>query len=471
MKLKVIIAAMMVFSAISWAKTNEELTQENKQLRQRIETLEKDMAQIKQMLAAQAENSKQPQVSASMPQNKEETPAAIPQPESSGPAALDNKTIEKLIALADEKPIDRNIKPSDIDVDIYGFMRYDMSYDNSDVQSFFGGAGNGWALPEGTAKDDDSFESTARVSRFGIKASSESQEGMLVSGVIEVDFCGGGSESSSELRMRHGYVKLDWPDSGFSLLAGQTWDVISPLYPTMVDAAVGWFSGNIGFRRPQLRLTQMYQLDEQSSLELTGAISRPADDSTYPTGTSSGSDSGQPNVQSRIALTAPMLFNQKATLGLSGHFGKDEHDFTAGGREEQESWSLNVDFAQPINDQFTFKGEFFTGSNLDSYLGGINQGVNTATLDEIRSTGGWASICYKPLKKWLFNVGVAIEDINSSDLNDGNREYNQSTFANCIYLLDKHVSTGLELQHNRTEYKDSDNGNSTRAQMMIMYSF
>ncbi|MFI4910722.1 MAG: DcaP family trimeric outer membrane transporter [Sedimentisphaeraceae bacterium JB056] len=469
MKSKIVLAILCcVFMAN--AATPEELEKENELLKARVEKLENDIAQIKEMLMTQNSAATVEKAEITAKETSVEKTIAKDQ-KSAAIEKLNNETIEKLLALADEKPVEREVKPSDIDLDIYGFMRYDMAYDNSDVQSFFGGAGNGWALPENMDNNDDSFESTARVSRFGIKAQCESENGMLVNGVIEVDFCGGGSESSSELRMRHGYVKLDWPDSGFSLLAGQTWDVISPLYPTMVDAAVGWFSGNIGFRRPQLRLTQICQLNEDSSLELTGAISRPADDSTYPTGTSSGPDSGQPNVQSRIALTAPMFFNKKATLGLSGHFGKDEHDFNTGGDEEQESWSFNVDFAQPINEQFTFKGEFFTGDNLDSYLGGINQGVNRTTLEEIESVGGWASICYKPLKKWLFNVGVAIEDLNSEDLNTGDREYNQSTFANCIYLLDKHVSTGLELQHNRTEYKDSTNGNSTRAQMMIMYSF
>ncbi len=459
MKISICLLSLLLLTAVGFAKTQDELAAENEMLKARVEKLENDIAEIKKMLMAQSK----PIVV--------DSGSVILAPEPVNPPQLDDQTVEKLLALAEKEEQPKKSLIPDADVKVYGFMRFDMAYDNSSVKSLFDGAGSGWAMPEGDNRNDDSFEATARVTRFGIKAQSKGEDGLQISGVIEVDFCGDGTSSSAAPRMRHGYVKLDWPDDGFSILAGQTWDVVSPLYPNMVDAAVGWFSGNIGFRRPQLRTTKIFALDGESSIELAAAISRPGDSSTYPTAIDSGTDSGMPNFQGRVALTTPLLFERKATIGFSGHYGREEIDYNAGGSDDLKTHSLNVDFTQPITDTIAFKGELFKGCNLDSYLGGIAQGVNTVTFDEIETVGGWGALSFTPFKKWMFNAGLAVEDVDAADLNNAGREYNQTTFANVIYSIDKNVSTGLELQHNRTEYKNSDNGNNTRAQMMLMYSF
>ena len=44
--------------------------------------------------------------------------------------------------------------------------------------------------------------------------------------------------------------------STFTILGGQTWDVISPLNPRSLNYSVYWWAGNIGYRRPQVRLTK-----------------------------------------------------------------------------------------------------------------------------------------------------------------------------------------------------------------------
>ena len=46
---------------------------------------------------------------------------------------------------------------------------------------------------------------------------------------------------------------LEVKDDDFRFLVGQTWDVISPLYPGMLMYSVGWDGGNIGYRRAQVR--------------------------------------------------------------------------------------------------------------------------------------------------------------------------------------------------------------------------
>lgn len=68
-----------------------------------------------------------------------------------------------------------------------------------------------------------------------------------------MDFYEGGSNSRSRLRMRKAYVNLAWGD--FAILAGQTTEVIAPLYATVNSDLAMWGAGNLGDRRPQIRFT------------------------------------------------------------------------------------------------------------------------------------------------------------------------------------------------------------------------
>ena len=72
---------------------------------------------------------------------------------------------------------------------------------------------------------------------------------------VEIDFYGsGGTENKAKLQLRHAYMKLDWPADDLSVIAGQTSDVFSPLNPSTLNYTVLWDAGNIGYRRPQIRL-------------------------------------------------------------------------------------------------------------------------------------------------------------------------------------------------------------------------
>ena len=73
-----------------------------------------------------------------------------------------------------------------------------------------------------------------------------------VGGKVEIDFQRQiDVENKASLLLRHAYVEVK--DDEFRLLAGQTWDVISPLCPGVLFYSVGWDGGNIGYRRPQFR--------------------------------------------------------------------------------------------------------------------------------------------------------------------------------------------------------------------------
>ena len=74
------------------------------------------------------------------------------------------------------------------------------------------------------------------------------------------------------------------------------------------------------------------------------------------------------------------------------------------------TWSANVDIDFPITERLRVKGEFFTGENLSAYLGGVVQGINPTTFDNIRSTGGWVEAGYYWTPWFHSHLGYAIDD-------------------------------------------------------------
>jgi hypothetical protein len=140
-------------------------------------------------------------------------------------------------------------------VKLSGFFRLDLDIDsqrpnNSQVPLFI-------TSKEGISKDvsGGDFSMHPRLTRFGLDYSGPSVAGLgdgKLSGKFEVDFENGGTESRQIIRIRHAYLKMSW--KRFSMLAGQTWDVVSLLVPTVNNDTLMWNAGNVGDRRPQLQV-------------------------------------------------------------------------------------------------------------------------------------------------------------------------------------------------------------------------
>ena len=163
------------------------------------------------------------------------------------------------------------------------------------------------------------------------------------------------------------------------------------------------------------------------------------------------------------------------TIGLSGHWGKEEYDTDIYGRNKKfDTWSLNVDYTQPVTEKVEIKSELYTGENLDAYLGGIGQGVTLSgenRYKEVGSKGGWIAASLGPWNKKRFNVGVLVDDVDSSDVNVGDRTLNRSVFGNVYYALNKQTDIAFELSHWRTKYRGPGDGESLRAQLAFIYNF
>jgi len=361
---------------------------------------------------------------------------------------------------------------SSVDVQLYGKIKLDASYDTGRSNT---GNFARWVNPGEKKSGDDQFNMTANETRLGLKFKGPNSPDLNTSGLIEIDFYGGGGETSPHPRMRHAYLNLEWPKKKLSVLAGQTWDVISPLNPGTLNYTVLWWGGNIGMRRPQIRVTKGLAVNDDTEITLQGALLRTmgTTSSAFDPG-DAGEDAGFPSVQGRVSVKTPVFGSRKSTFGVSGHFGQEEYDTNASGDNfNLYSWSGNLDVQVPVNDWLTFKAEAFTGQNLAAYAGGIGQGVNTVGTDvsEIKSSGGWIAASMKPCDKWLFNVGASGEFITGGVTIDGTRTSNACVFGNAIYEFNKHASVGFELSNWHTEYRAATGGNDIRAQTSFIYKF
>lgn len=363
---------------------------------------------------------------------------------------------------------------SNLDIQLYGYLKLDAAYDTSQTDD---GNFAKWVERENNNSDDDQFNMTANQSRFGMRINGPDGDAMKASGRVEVDFYGGSSQNKAHLMMRHAYMKLDWPEDRFNIIAGQTSDVISPLVPSTVNYSVAWWSGNIGYRRPQIRLTKELSLDADVDVKLEGAVARMIGrDNVSIAGTlDSGEDAGEPSLQGRASLSLPLIGSKRTTVGVSGHMGEEEYDISQDGQNTDfTTWSLNLDITQPITKWLSIKGELFTGENLDAYLGGIGQGVTLTganQYEEIGSTGGWIAASLGPWSNQRYNIGIAMDDVDRGDVNEGDRTLNRSVFGNMFCSLDKNVDWAVELSHWRTEYAGNGDAGNLRFQTALIYKF
>jgi hypothetical protein len=376
-------------------------------------------------------------------------------------------------------------------IKFYGFVRLDAQYDDSRpnnaqtigwILSEDPAAPSGGAAPVGAnGRNNENFNMHPRLTRFGLDVDGgeiASLGGAKVTGKIEIDFFNNGlagqSESRAALRMRHAYAKLVWGD--VSLLAGQTTDIISPLWPIVNADLVMWGAGNLGDRRPQARLEWAKAMGDskltvQTMAGLTGAQDNQnldANGSTF----RDGDTSGRPTLQARVAYSFPLM-GQRAEVGVWGHQAWEQTDTAIGasGETDFESDAWGMDASFPLyKDRVTLKGEAWAGKNLDDVRGGIFQGVNTTTGQEIDSTGGFIELGVKTTEHNTLYAGYSNDNPEAGDVVVGGRANNRIAYLASRWNY-KPVSIGLEYLNWTTKYVGFDEGTDNRFVAFLAYTF
>lgn len=367
----------------------------------------------------------------------------------------------------------------------YGFARLDMIYsdsrqNNSQLPAFVRSEDPTAPVAIGSPANSDLFTMHPRLTRFGadfIGPNIERLGNAKVTGKLEIDFYGGGSESRANPRMRHAWVKLAWDD--FSILGGQTSDVISPIFPVVNPDFVMWGAGNLGDRRPQLRPEWTPKFGEgrfivQGEVGLTGADDAQDLDPAANGGFRDGEASGMPTLQGRIAYRHP-LWEKKANVevGVWAHYARENTDTPQGasGRQGFRSEAVGFDMTVPLyKDLLWAKGELWKGTNLTDVRGGILQGINTVTGQEVRSEGGWFELGAKPAKWFTLHGGFSFDDPRDTDLAAGARAKNEIWYFALRGLFDP-VEIGFDYLNWTTKYIGFRKGDDNRVQAYIMYKF
>jgi hypothetical protein len=292
-----------------------------------------------------------------------------------------------------------------------------------------------------------------------------------LSGKLETDFENGGSKSRQIIRIRHAYLRLDWKD--FSILAGQTWDIVSPLFPTVNNDTLQWNAGNVGDRRPQLRAAYepkagSGKLSFTGGIGLTGAIDALDLDNN---GFRDGEESARPDLQGRIGYAFPIGKERNASFGVSGFYGFLETSRLIAGRQNFHSQLLNVDFTLPFACRFALRGEGWWGRNMSDLRGGAGQGINAANGREIRGRGGWSEGNVKVSRFLSINPGFSTDDPVDGDLPNGGRTRNQSFYLANRITPARNFVIGADYLYWLTNFKGFRRGVDQRVNLFLQYSF
>jgi len=366
-----------------------------------------------------------------------------------------------------------------------GYIKADFAYDETRVNS-----GN-YALyvlepkPAGAAKNDV-LSATARETRLGFDFSWLEGD-YRTDAKVELDFYGLGvtsasltaQENKAAPMLRHAYVQV--ARGRWSLLAGQTSDVMSPLVPKTVNYTVCWDQGNIGYRRPQIRLTTSASPSERAKVTAAVAAARTIGGDADGDLVDDGADSALPTVEGRLGVALKPCNRSTFDVGVSGHYGKETW---AADAEEVESWSANADLRALMRGKVELSGEFFVGRNLGGYLGGVGQTVNPLG-EGIGAKGGWAQVSYTPVGGLWINAGYSVDDPDEEDLNiaaGGAQkafiDRNENIFGSVFYSLTSNVQAMFEVSRMTTAYlykvyddgtllEDSKEFDSWRAQFAL----
>ncbi len=378
---------------------------------------------------------------------------------------------------------------------MYGYIKMDAAYDSARTNN--GNFVTFVNAPNAANIDDKELNMTANQTRLGMKIDGPVKENVKTTGKIEMDFYGGGTENKANPRMRHAYLEMLWLKEDFSILAGQTWDVISQINPDTLNFPVAWATGNIGWRRPQVRFTKGQKISKDKKIKYQLALLRQIGTvSPVSTPGDSGEDAGVPQIQGRIAYTFPGFKRLKSMISISGQSGKEEYDINAiNGNFSIKSQVAGIGLDIPLTKKLKFKGFTFKGKNVDEFMGGIGQGfIITDTLagvnsnwvngvgagagaatytsaTEIETKGGWVQLQYVHSNAVTYTIGSSVDDPEDAILPNGAKEKNSSAWLNAVYTVNSATKIGVEFMKLKTDYKGGNAGEANRIQTSATFSF
>ncbi len=386
--------------------------------------------------------------------------------------------------------VSKEITREGFGIKFYGFLRGDLAAD-TDRMSF------DTQLPFFVLSPVDpsqAMERTGdltihpRLTRFGVEINPPSlPSGWSATAKLETDFYNAVidrpaadgpaakdlvSNSRAAIRIRLAYVQLS--KGAFSLLAGQTWDTISPLFPSYNPEVVMWNGGNTGDRRPQFRLSYEPKVGKgkfsiAGEIGASGAVDGQDLDGD---GFRDGETAIAPTGQLRIGYSAP-LNGQTWSIGVWGHGAQQQvNRRIIAGRDEFTSNLVGFDISLPLHARLTVKGEAWTGKGLGDVRGGIGQSINTATGRVIHASGGWAEVAFKASSFYTISGGTALDSPDASDITAANgRVRNRVHYITNRFNAGRGLSFGFDYGRWETRFKALPRGTNNRFNLYVQQAF
>lgn len=327
---------------------------------------------------------------------------------------------------------------------------------------------------------EDAFYVDAKSTRLGLKIAGPSPgccPGAHLGACVEIDFQGQYlTHNKPGLLFRRGFIEMK--NESFKFLAGQEWEVISPLYPGNLNYVPGSGVGNLGYRRAQVRAERYLTTQGGRKLTLQSSLNMDILQDFNTDATVRADVAGWPVLEGRAAWQFARGLSrgvQPAEFGVSAHIGEIVYDFLAPNPDPvddltRRTWSLNCDVRVPITQRLTFRGELFTGENLSAYMGGILQGVDKQTRNTVRSTGGWFDFGYQWTPRLRSYAGFSLDDPFDQDLTSG-RTYNHFYFANLLYDVTDKFMVGIDVSSWKTLWIGQRPGDLVRFDFQAQYNF
>ena len=364
-------------------------------------------------------------------------------------------------------------------IKFYGTLRLDAIFDDSspnNTQTIAFIRPEDPTVAGGADKDDEDFTMHPRLTRFGLDLDGGTVKDLKdakLTGKLEVDFYNNGltgqSESRAALRMRHAWLQLDWGTSQF--MAGQNNDLIAPLWVFVNPDLANWGAGNLGDRRPQVRYTRTMRENDESKITLAGmaGLTGAQDNQNLDAdGIRDGEASAWPTLQTRAAMS---FMKKKAEVGIWAHYAREAVETPVAGEDDRfTSSAIGLDVNVPFGDMYV-KSELFTGKNLDDVRGGIFQGVDPVTGEEIHSQGGFLEFGWKIRPTTTAAIGISQDECDDDDINPaGGRERNRVIYAG-VHFSPSPIEYGFDYMRWHTRFAGVRGGLDNRFQAYIAYHF
>ncbi len=400
--------------------------------------------------------------------------------------ALESKIANEKAVATGDFPGSWKMPGSNTSVSFSGYVKLDAIYDlDYDAGPDFFVGGNPSGIPLDGTEDVRSFSMHARQTRLRFDSLTPTPIGTLKTR-IETDFFGSGRDNSAGLRMRHAYATLG------PVLAGQAWTILQDedTYADTVD-----FYGPVGMifaRQPQLRytwsmgqgLTAQVALDDPSSPRILHGVRdiAPGNDEVLGTSDDEELDTFSPGVtgsQDRLpnllgALRWRPSWGAVNLAGVVGQIRDEDND------DDLTTYGVHVGAHVNVLSGTQLMATFNAGKGA---MGFYMQGAGIAAtrdihgnLDAVDSMGGFFGIRHRWTDTLTSNVyyGWVENDFDDSAKETFAGEHSESLrtlHANLWWDPAPKVRAGIEFIRGSRDTNDDQDGDATRLQLGLQYSF